>query len=92
MKVLEIITIAKWVDGSGYQYEETYSSKVINIAEKNAEELKKNFNWKFWEKQELAEGEDIEITVKYYNPDYDPMFDDDEPFAEFKTWESEIVY
>ena len=92
MKVREIIEIAEWVDGSGYSYESVYSNQAIAVSDESVEDLKKNFNWNWWEKSEPEEGKDLKITVKYYsNPEYDPMFDDDEPIAVFETWESEIA-
>lgn len=67
----------------------TYTIKEIGYD--TEEELRKSVpDWSWWEKSEPAEGIDYQITVKYYRTDYDPMFDDDEPIAEFKTWESEI--
>ena len=32
MKVREVIKIKEWVDGSGYNYEETYSDKLVDVA------------------------------------------------------------
>lgn len=90
MEVREIIEIGYWEDGSGFSHSETYSSKVIKVAADTAEGLKDKFDWKWWEREELGEGRDRKITVKYFWPDYDPMFDDEEPLAEFETWEKEI--
>lgn len=90
MEVREIIEIAHWKDGRGFVQSETYSNKVIEVAAEKADELEDQFDWKWWGRQEPEEGEDRKITVKYFLPDYDPMFGDDEPLAEFETWESEI--
>lgn len=90
MKVYEIIEGSNWVEGSGFSNTATLSSGVIETNASNVEELKKNFDWKWWEKSQKTDGEDLKITVKYYQPDYDPMFDDDAPLAEFEIWESEI--
>lgn len=92
MKVYRIIEVAKWVDGSGFEYSATLESGAVDIVGDTAEEIKDGFDWDWWEKSEqLADGEDLRITVKYYsNPDYDPMLDDDELIAVFETWESEL--
>lgn len=87
MKVKKIIEIAKWVDNSGWSYQTTYSNKVIDIPKIPGED---DFDWNFWEPEEMTDGEDLKITVKFYRPDYDPMFDNDEPLATYKTWQSEI--
>ncbi len=89
-KVFEIVEVEKWVDGSGFEYSTTYSSQVVDVSGDSPEEIRKYFDWSWWDKEELADGEDLKITVKYYRPDYDPAFDDDEPIAKFETWESEI--
>ena len=90
MKVKEIITIKGWVDGSGWQFSQCYSDQVIDVSEDliapGAE-----MDWSWWETNELSGGEDTEITVAYYRPDYDPMFDEDEPLAEWSIWESELI-
>lgn len=70
--------------------QKTYSNKIVDIAADSAEEISEYFDWSWWEKSEPVDGEDLKITVKYYRPDYDAMFDDDDPIAEFETWESEI--
>ncbi len=90
MKVLEIVEVEKWVDGSGFSNSEIYSNQVIEVAEETIEEAKASFDWSWWDKAEQVPGEDLKITVKYFRPDYDPMFDDEEPLAQFETWESEI--
>lgn len=90
MKVYEIIEISRWVEGSGFSNTETLSSGIVEANGSNEEELKARFDWKWWDKSESADGEDLKINVKYYRPDYDSMFDDEEPIAQFEIWESEI--
>lgn len=87
MKVRQIITVSKWVDGNGYSNTETYDDKTFEISQ---EEIAKPMDWTWWDNVELAEGEDIEITVKIYPGDYDPAFDADEPIATYSTWQSEL--
>ena len=89
MKVKEIITAAGWIDGSGYSYSTTISDQVIDVPEEMLAPGAK-MDWSWMSKDELADGEDCEITVEYYRPDYDPMFDDDEPLATWSIWESQL--
>lgn len=86
-KVREIITIKGWVDGSGWTFSQCYSDQIINVSD---DTLKSGatMDWDWWEKNELAEGEDTEITVSYYSVDADPTVD--APLAEWCIWESEI--
>lgn len=90
MKVLEVIELEKWIDGSGFASSEVYSRQTVDVSGDTPEEVRERFDWGWWDKMEHADGEDLKITVKYYRPDYDPMFDADGPIAEFEAWESEI--
>ena len=54
MKVREVIKIKEWVDGSGYNYEETYSDKLVDVAAE--EDVQGDFGWDWWEKVEPATG------------------------------------
>lgn len=90
MKVYEIVEINYWKNGNGFSRTETISSGIVEVNGSNEEELKERFDWKWWDKSDREDGEDLKINVKYYRPDYDPMFDDDEPIAEFEIWESKI--
>ena len=89
MKVKEIITIKGWVDGSGWQFSQCYSDQVIDVPE-DLTTPGAEMDWSWWELNSRVKGEDTEITVAYYRPDYDPMFDEDEPLAEWSIWESEL--
>lgn len=89
MRVREIIEISKWVNGSGEQYNTIFSNKVIELAADTQEEIKEFFDWDFWEKEELAENEDLKITVEYFEVDAD--IECNEPIAKFETWQSEIA-
>ncbi len=83
MKVREVITIKEWVDGSGYNYEEIYSNKLIDVAVE--EEVQENFDWDWWEKDNLVKGnEDLRIIVEYYRVSDNTMI------AKFEAWQSEI--
>lgn len=86
-KVREIITISGWKDGSGYSYTTDYSDQVIDVKDEwlqgGAE-----MDWSWWEPDEPTEGEDLEITVKYYAPDAD--YATATPIAEYSIWESEL--
>lgn len=83
MKVREVITIKAWVDGSGYNYEEIYSNKIIDVA--GEDDVKDNFDWNWWEKDSSVNGdEDLRIAVEYYR------LSDDTMIAKFETWQSEI--
>lgn len=83
MKVREVITIKEWVDGSGYNYEEIYSNKIIDVA--GEDDVKENFDWDWWEKDSSVNGdEDLRIAVEYYR------LSDDTMIAKFETWQSEI--
>lgn len=89
MKVREIITAAGWIDGSGYSYSTKISDQIIDAPDEMlAPDAKMDWSW--MEKDELSDGEDTEITVSYYRPDYDPMFDNDEPLATWTIWESQL--
>lgn len=89
MKVKEIITIKVWTDNSGWSYEQTIGDQVIDV---DLEILTPGaeMDWSWWELSESNDGEDTKITVNYYRPEYDPMFDDDEPLATWHIWESEL--
>lgn len=83
MKVREVITIKEWVDGSGYNYEEIYSNKLIDVAVE--EEVQENFDWDWWGKDNLVKGnEDLRIIVEYYRVSDNTMI------AKFEAWQSEI--
>lgn len=83
MKVREVITIKEWVDGSGYNYEETYSDKLVDLDVE--EEVQENFDWDWWEKDNPVNGnEDLRIIVEYYRVSDDTMI------AKFEAWQSEI--
>ena len=83
MKVREVITIKEWVDGSGSNYEETYSDKLVDVDVE--EEVQENFDWDWWEKDNPVKGnEDLRIIVEYYRVSDDTMI------AKFEAWQSEI--
>lgn len=86
-KVRQIITVSKWIDGSGYTNAEIYDDKTFEISEL---EIAKPMDWSWWDTQELSEGEDLQITVKLYPADYDPCFDADEPIATWSIMQSEL--
>lgn len=77
MKVREIITLRGWQDGSGWSYKETYSDKIVEIADPNS------IDWSWWESQTMRAGEDIKIIVEFYSLE-------GEPIAKHETWVSEI--
>lgn len=83
MEVREVIKIKEWVDGSGYNYEEIYSDKLVDVA---AEEgVQGDFGWDWWEKVEPATGTgDLRIVVEYHRVSDDTMI------AKFEAWQSEI--
>ena len=65
MKVREVIKIKEWVDGSGYNYEETYSDKLVDVAAE--EDVQGDFGWDWWEKVEPATGTgDLRIVAEYH--------------------------
>lgn len=83
MKVREVIKIKEWVDGSGYNYEEIYSDKLVDVDVE--EEVQENFSWDWWEKDSSVRGnEDLRIIVEYYRVSDDTMI------ARFEAWQSEI--
>lgn len=83
MKVREVITIKEWVDGSGYNYEEIYSDKLVDVDVE--EEVQENFDWDWWGKDNPVKGnEDLRIIVEYYRVSDDTMI------AKFEAWQSEI--
>ncbi|MCR1905173.1 hypothetical protein [Intestinimonas butyriciproducens] len=83
MKVREVIKIKEWVDGSGYNYEEIYSDKLVDVDVE--EEVQENFSWDWWEKDSSVRGnEDLRIIVEYYRVSDDTMI------AKFEAWQSEI--
>ena len=83
MKVREVIKIKEWVDGSGYNYEEIYSDKLVDVDVE--EEVQENFSWDWWEKDSSVRGnEDLRVIVEYYRVSDDTMI------AKFEAWQSEI--
>lgn len=83
MKVREVIKIKEWVDGSGYNYEEIYSDKLVDVDVE--EEVQENFSWDWWEKDSSVRGnEDLRIIVEYYRVSDDAMI------SKFEAWQSEI--
>lgn len=83
MKVREVITIKEWVDGSGYNYEEIYSNKLIDVD--GEKEVQENFSWDWWGKDNSVKGsEDLRIIVEYYRVSDNTMI------AKFEAWQSEI--
>lgn len=86
-KVREIITINGWTDGSGWNYNQCYSDAIIDV-DPGSLTHDADMDWSWWECNDPRDGEDVEITVSYYNLDADPT--DDDPIAEWSTWESEI--
>lgn len=83
MKVREVIKIKEWVDGSGYNYETTYSDKLVDVDLEK--EVQESFNWDWWEKDNSVKGnEDLRIIVEYYRVSDDTMI------ARFEAWQSEI--
>ena len=87
MKVREVIDIALWKSGSGYSYNSTISNNIIEIPVDSVDHISDWFSWDWWEREEVKDGEDFEITVKYYHADED----DDEPIATFTAWQNEII-
>lgn len=83
MKVREVIKIKEWVDGSGYNYEEIYSDKLVDVDVE--EEVQENFSWDWWGKDSSVRGnEDLRIIVEYYRVSDDAMI------SKFEAWQSEI--
>lgn len=83
MKVREVIKIKEWVDGSGYNYETTYSDKLVDVDLEK--EVQESFNWDWLEKDNPVKGnEDLRIIVEYYRVSDDTMI------AKFEAWQSEI--
>lgn len=83
MEVREVIKIKEWVDGSGYNYEEIYSDKLVDVDVE--EEVQENFSWDWWEKDSSVRGnEDLRIIVEYYR------VSDDAIISKFEAWQSEI--
>ena len=83
MKGREVIKIKEWVDGSGYNYEEIYSDKLVDVAAE--EDVQGDFGWDWWEKVEPATGTgDLRIVVEYHRVSDDTMI------AKFEAWQSEI--
>uniref|UniRef100_A0AAU8B8D5 Phage protein n=1 Tax=Dulem virus 39 TaxID=3145757 RepID=A0AAU8B8D5_9CAUD len=90
MKVKEIIEITKRVDNSSLPaYSEILSNSIVDVVVGDDGEI--CFEWDWWDIVNLPDNEDLQITVKYYHPDYDPMFDDDAPIAQFTTMQRDIM-
>ena len=88
MKVREVVTIAGWVDGSGWSYNQCYSDSIIEIGDSIPTEMV----WDWYDTSELEpieSEEDMLITVKYYEPDAD--LDDAKPLASYSIWQSELI-
>lgn len=82
MKYRRIVEIAYWERDKGFWYNQT----LIDDTEDDDPE---NFDWSWWEKEELKEeGDDLKITVKYFSEDCEDI--EGEPIACFETWQSEI--
>lgn len=81
MKVRVITELKKWVSGSGYQSTEVYQDETVEVTSCNS------CDFSFWEPEELPEGEDLEICVKYYRADDEEAL---VPLAEFSKWNNEF--
>lgn len=89
MKVREIITLEGWVDGSGISYSTVYDDKITTISE---DALNSPMDWSWWDAgDKMCDGQDTHIIVRLYRTDYNPMFDNDDPIAEWDVWASELV-
>lgn len=90
MKVMEIITLNHWTNGSGYTHSETLASNELDMTEA---ELNAEMPWDLMELDEcnLPEDGDIEIVANYYAQDEDGEYDYDRPIRTESIWESEIA-
>lgn len=90
IKVREIINIKGWKDGSGWQYDQCYSDSIVDVPEEDLAP-DSGMDWSWWESNELAQGEDVEVTVSYYPSDCEDLYDA-EPIASWSCWESEMPH
>lgn len=88
-KVREIIEISGWQEREGIRYTETYEDRIIEI-DTDFLTPESEYDWSWWEPEELPESEDLILVVRYYQADCD-LFDDAEPIASFEVWQSELL-
>lgn len=88
MKVMEIITLNHWTEGSGYSCNETFNAQEFDMTEA---EVNAEMDWGWWEAAERPEGEDVEIVVEYFAQNENGDYDYDRPIRTESIWESEIA-
>lgn len=69
IKVREIIKVAEWEKGSGWNYHTTINDEIKEIDE---EEIAKPASWDWYkvkEEQEIYEKLDWQITIEYLDPE-----------------------
>lgn len=91
LKLKGKIEIRVWTDGQGFGEQEVIRDEVGLYPCSSIDELITAYDWYWWMENEwytpMKEGEDLEITVSYYNPE---AGEEAEPLAEVSTWQSEI--
>lgn len=89
LKVMEIITLKGWVDGSGWNFTQTYSDNIVDVPDvpMTAEE----YDWSWYktpEENPEDNGYDTKIIAEFYAEDAELGYD--EPIVSFSKWESEL--
>ena len=83
MKIREIITVQKWVDGSGFAYGSGIEDQTFDV-----ECIPDEIDWDWWVIDDVVDGEDYLITVCYYAADDKAL---EHLLAKFEAWESDLV-
>ncbi len=95
MELREIIETGEWIEGSGWRCSNNIADAIIDVSGLSAISLKFWPEYSSWDEDTVLEdvtepGMDNEIRIKWYRPDYDPLFDDNKPLAVLEAWETEI--
>lgn len=92
LKLREVIEIRVWNDNEGWREQQTIANEIVdNIPYDSVEAMEANYDWSWWRENgwytETEEGEDLKITVKYYDPSAE---EEEESLLEVSTWQSDI--
>lgn len=83
MKVKQIIKIAEWENGRGYNWEIRGKKEILEVTE---EEIRQEqIDWSWWEIGKEQTDKDIQITVIWCDPD-----DEEIRYNVWTTWESDL--
>ena len=77
----EVITLKGWTDGSGWDFEQVYSTQLVENIPESLEV------GDVWEAEQKQEGGDTRIVVSYYAEEDEER---ENPLKEFAFWESEL--